>query len=237
MAKQTQKKVAIIQSNYIPWKGYFDIINSVDEFIIYDDMQYTKRDWRNRNRIVTSTGLLWLTIPVKVKGKFFQKISETEVGEDSWNKKHWTTLTHHYKKTPFFNDYKDSIEELYLNCNEKLLSKVNYRFLEGINSLLGIKTKMIFSSEFSLVGEKSERLLNICKQAEATTYLSGPSAKTYLDENLFHQENIQVEWMDYSNYPEYPQLYSPFEHGVTVFDLIFNTGTDACKYMKSFKVL
>src|SRR5579871_4764093 len=120
------KKVAIIQSNYIPWRGYFDMIHMVDEFILYDDMQYTRRDWRNRNKIKTPHGLAWLTIPVEVKGKYFQKINETLVSEPNWAKDHWATIRQFYSKAKYFKDYKDAFEDFYLTTEEKYLSQVNH---------------------------------------------------------------------------------------------------------------
>lgn len=228
------KKIAILQSNYIPWKGYFDLINSVDEFILYDDMQYTKRDWRNRNKIKTPNGLLWLTIPVKVKGKYFQKINETKVSEKEWARKHWQTIKSNYSKAKHFKEYRDVLEKLYLfECNQEYLSEINYKFIITINQILGIETKIRWSNEFELEDGQTERLLGICKDCGATEYISGPAAKNYFDMKLAKKENIKVTWMDYSNYPEYPQLYSPFEHSVSILDLIFNTGLEAKRYMNS----
>jgi len=229
------KKIAILQSNYIPWKGYFDLINMVDEFVLYDDMQYTRRDWRNRNKIKTPNGLVWLTIPVEVKGKYFQKISETKVNEKDWAKKHWQSITHNYSKSKYFKEYKDVFEELYLNCDEEYLSQINYKFIVAINEMLGINTKIRWSSEFELIDGQTEKLLGICKDCNAGIYLSGPAAKDYFDEELAKKENIRVEWMDYSGYNEYEQLHLPFEHGVTILDLIFNEGSNTSKFMKSFK--
>lgn len=228
------KKIAILQSNYIPWKGYFDMINMVDEFVLYDTEQYTRRDWRNRNKIKTSNGLLWLSIPVMVKGNYYQKISEIKISENKWRKKHWTSIKNNYSKSRYFNDYKDVFENLYLNSNEIFLSKINYSFISIINKILGIDTKITRSEDYRISGEKTEKLLSICKQANATEYISGPAAKDYFDKSLFEQENIKVKWMDYSNYPEYNQLYQPFEHGVSILDLIFNEGKNAPKFMKSF---
>lgn len=228
------KKVAILQSNYIPWKGYFDLINMVDEFILYDDMQYTRRDWRNRNKIKTSQGLQWLTIPVEIKGKFFQKINEIKVSEKDWAKKHWQSILRNYSKTKYFKDYKDIFEELYLNCDEEYLSQINYKFITTINEILEIKTKLRWSSEFELIDGQTEKLLGICKDCNADIYLSGPAAKDYFDEKLAKQENIKVEWMNYNGYKEYDQLFSPFEHGVSILDLIFNEGSNSTKFMKSF---
>ena len=229
------KKIAILQSNYIPWKGYFDLINMVDEFILYDDMQYTKRDWRNRNKIQTPQGLKWLSIPIEVKGKYFQKISDTKVNEKGWSKKHWETIKHTYAKAPYFKEYKNLFEELYLNSNDEYLSQINYKFIIAINKILGIKTKIRWSSEFNLPDGKTEKLLSICKDCNADVYLSGPSAKSYFNESLAKEENIKIEWMNYSSYPEYRQLYGQFNHEVTILDLIFNEGANATKYMESFK--
>lgn len=229
------KKIAILQSNYIPWKGYFDLINMVDEFVLYDDMQYTRRDWRNRNKIKTPQGLKWLTIPVDVKGKYFQKINETQISELDWAVKHWQTIKQFYGKAPYFKQYKDVFESFYFNTTETSLSKVNFNLIQIVNEILGINTKLRCSSEFDLVEGQTEKLLGICQQAGAGVYLSGPAAKDYFDESLAEKMNIQVEWMDYSDYPEYSQLHSPFEHGVTVLDLIFNEGLNANNFMKSFK--
>jgi len=228
------KKIAILQSSYIPWKGYFDLINSVDEFILYDDMQYTKRDWRNRNKIQTQQGLKWMSIPVEVKGKYFQKISETKISEKDWAKKHWQQIKQNYSKAPYFKEYKDVFEEMYLTCSEEYLSQINYKFIVAICKILGITTNIRWSNEFKLIDGQTEKLLSICKDCDAGVYISGPSAKDYLDENIFMQNNIKVEWMNYSNYPEYRQVFEPFEHGVTVLDLIFNKGENATKFMKSF---
>jgi hypothetical protein len=230
------KKVAILQSNYIPWKGYFDLINMVDEFILYDDVQYTRRDWRNRNIIKTPNGPLWLTIPVEVKGKYYQSIKETLISDREWNRKHWKMIVHNYTKAPHFKDYCSLFEDLYLVSGESHLSQVNYRFLTAICQLLGIKTKLSWSMDYRLVEGQTERLIDLCKQAGATEYISGPAAKNYIDENLFKAEGISLSYIDYSGYPEYPQLYPPFEHKVSIIDLILNTGPDATKYMRSFSI-
>ena len=227
------KKIAILQSNYIPWKGYFDLINMVDEFIFYDEVQYTKNDWRNRNKIKTPQGIQWLTIPVRQES-LDQKIKDTKISDKKWNIKHWRTISQNYSKSKYFKDYKDIFEELYLKCDEEYLSQINYKFITTINEILEIKTKLRWSSEFELVDGQTEKLLGICKDCNADIYLSGPAAKDYFNEDLAKQENIKVEWMDYSGYKEYEQLNSPFEHGVSILDLIFNQGANAKEFMKSF---
>jgi hypothetical protein len=228
------KSVAVVQSNYIPWKGYFDLINSVDEFILYDDRQYTRRDWRNRNRIKTAQGVTWLSIPVKVKGKYTQRIDETEIADPTWAEHHWRTLAHAYAAAPQFHEYEEALEALYRDCDEVLLSKINRRFLEAICGLLGIRTALSWSTDYSVTGAKTERIVQLCRATGATTYLSGPSARAYLDESLFDRAGIALEYMDYSGYSEYAQLYPPFEHTVSVLDVLVHTGPDASKYMKSF---
>ncbi|MDD2896322.1 MAG: WbqC family protein [Aliarcobacter sp.] len=228
------KKVAILQSNYIPWKGYFDMINMVDEFILYDEVQYTKNDWRNRNKIKTSQGIQWLTIPVRQEN-LEQKIKDTKITDKKWNVKHWRTISQNYSKAKNFKEYKDIFEELYLTCDEEYLSQINYKFITTINKILGITTKIRWSSEFELIDGQTEKLLGICKDCNADIYISGPAAKDYFDEDLSKKENIQVKWMDYSEYKEYEQLHLPFEHGVSILDLIFNEGNNATKFMKSFE--
>lgn len=228
------KRVAILQSNYIPWKGYFDLINSVDEFILYDDMQYTKRDWRNRNRVKTPRGPVWLTIPVEVKGKYLQKIKDTVISDASWTRHHWETIVHNYGRAPCFRDYRPAFEALYLECRETSLSAINYRFLSALCGMLGIRTRMSWSMDYKLAEGKTERLVELCRQAGASEYLSGPAAREYIDPDLFAVAGITLRYMDYSGYPEYPQLHPPFVHEVSIMDLILNVGPEAPKYMKSF---
>lgn len=228
------KKIIITQSNYIPWKGYFDGIHLVDELVLYDDMQYTRRDWRNRNQIKTAHGLQWLTVPVEVKGKYHQKINETRISEAGWGHKHWLTLKHNYGRAPYWHVYAEILDHLY-HREYTLLSEVNYAFIEQINTWLGIETKVRWSSEFTLAEDRNERLIQICHQAGATDYYSGPAAKAYMDIDAFHAAGIQVHWLNYSGYPEYPQLYEGFTHGVSVLDLLFQTGPEAVQYLKSFR--
>jgi WbqC-like protein family len=223
----------ILQSNYIPWKGYFDMMNMADTFIIYDEVQYTKNDWRNRNKIKTTNGLIWLTIPVKQE-KLDQKINETFVVNDSWRKKHWNSLQLNYAKAPYFKLYKEVFEDLYLNGIENNLSKINFQFLVTIAKILNISTKIINSTDLILGEGKTQRLVNLCQQVGATYYLSGAAAKDYLEVDLFQQQQINVQWMDYSGYPIYNQLHNEFEHAVSIVDLIFNEGPNAYKFMKSF---
>jgi hypothetical protein len=224
------KKVAILQSNYIPWKGYFDIIRQADVFVMYDEVQYTKNDWRNRNLIKTPNGPQWLTIPVSQKN-LGQKINETEVSLKNWNVKHWNTLVANYGKAPFFREYSPMFKELYLGMDTTFLSEINLKFIRLINEILEIDTEIIDSTILSLVGDKNERLIEAITKLNGTHYISGPAAQSYMDVNTFEANNITVEWMDYQNYPEYNQQHPPFSHGVTVVDLIFNEGKKSKKIL------
>jgi hypothetical protein len=226
------KKVAILQSNYIPWKGYFDLLASVDEFILYDDMQYTRRDWRNRNLIKTPQGLKWLTVPVNVKGKYHQKIIETEVDGSDWKKKHWTSLKLNYQRAPYFDEIAQWLEPLYMEYSYSHISHLNRKVIEAICRYLNIKTIISNSWDYTLLDGKSERLADLCAQAGGTEYISGPAAKDYIEEAVFVDRNIKLTWFDYSGYPEYPQLWGEFQHGVTILDLLFNCGKNSHQYMR-----
>lgn len=227
------KKVAILQSNYIPWKGYFDIISYVDEFVIFDDVQYTKNDWRNRNQIKIQNGLKWLSIPVhySYKGIDTQNINETEVKNFDWTIDHLNNIKQAYKKSPYYNEILNIIEPIYLGKLPTNLSKINKIFIDLVCDYLGINTRITNSCDYSKSNDKTIRLLDICIQLGATHYVSGPAAKSYLDESLFLNKGIQVEWFDYKGYTEYPQLHGDFVHNVSIIDLLFNTGKESKKYM------
>jgi len=223
-------RVAINQSNYIPWKGYFDLIASVDEFILYDDVQFTKNDWRNRNKLKTSSGSAWLTIPVF--HSLSDRIRDVKVSQRNWNVKHWKTIEQHYAKAAAFRQTRDFLGGLYADACQAYISEINRTFIQAINGFLGIDTRVTLSSDYDYHGDKAERVVSLCKAAGAGIYISGPAARAYLTDDMFTREGIELRWADYSNYPEYPQMHPPFEHGVSVLDLILNTGSDAASYMK-----
>ncbi len=226
------KKISILQSNYIPWKGYFDMIAAVDEFILYDDMQYTRRNWRNRNQIKTPQGVQWLTVPVKVKGKYEQKIRETELNGKDWASSHWKTLAQNYRRSPHYDEITAWLEPLYCAESYTHLSRLNRRLIEAICNYLCIKTVISDSWDYPLVDGKTERLADLCAQAGGTEYISGPAAKGYIEENVFTDRGIKLSWFDYAGYPEYPQLWGEFTHEVSILDLLFNCGKDAPRYMR-----
>lgn len=227
------KRVAAIQSSYIPWRGYFDVIGLVDEFILLDEVQYTKRDWRNRNRVKTAQGPIWLTVPVQVKGRYHQRIDEVRIADPGWAERHWQTLRQAYASAPAFDSVADQIASLYEDAaGLERLSDANRSLLEGLCPMLGIETRLSWSTDYSSAGSKTERLVTICEQAKADEYVSGPAARAYLDEDEFASRGIAVRWMDYEGYPEYPQVHPPFEPAVSIVDLLFNAGHDAPGYMK-----
>jgi hypothetical protein len=206
-----------------------------DNFVILDDAQFTRRDWRNRNTIKTPQGIHWLTIPVETKGKFTQKINETKVADSDWASRHWKTIKQNYSKAEGFSEYGDYFEELYHSITTLDLSEINQIFLQKICELIGIKTTIRSSRDFEWDLDRTFRLVRICKALGTETYLTGPAAKAYLDISAFTKENIDVEFLDYSDYIEYPQLFGPFVHQVSILDLLLNVGGRHKMYMKSFE--
>jgi WbqC-like protein family len=236
-----RKTICINQSNYLPWRGYFDLIRKSDEFIIFDHVQYTHHDWRNRNRIKTPSGVQWLTVPVEHAGRLalHQCIDETRVLDGRWIRKHLKTLRHVYRTAPHFDAVMNWLEPLYMDvAAEQLLSTINMHFLRAICGRLAILTRLRRCTEFLAGGvledlDRTTRIIRLCQLAGATHYLSGPAAKVYLDERAMAAAGIAVEWMDYSGYPTYQQLWGEFEPLVSIVDLLFCTGVDAPKYIGS----
>ena len=231
------KRAGIIQSNYIPWKGYFDFIASVDEFILFDDVQYTRRDWRNRNQIKTKDGLQWLTVPVEVKGKYFQPVNQTRVSNHDWVDEHLAKLHHAYARAPHYEAEAGWVRDLYEAARAMThLSRINEHFIRGICRRLEIQTPIRRSDEFAIVEGKNERLISLCAQTGATEYLSGPAARSYMDETVWRDNGIEVFYKSYDGYEPYPQLHGEFAHAVTILDLIFNTGDAARNLFRAHDV-
>ncbi len=224
------KKVAIIQPNYIPWKGYFDIIHDVDTFIFYDDVQYTKNDWRNRNKIRGPTGSFWLTIPIP-KSSVNLSINQVKILDSNWQKKHLKSIKTCYAKSQYFDEQFDLISSFYDDKHCLNLSVFNEYSIMAISTALGIKIEFLKSSDFTLKGDRVDRLMDLLYQVGADEYISGPSARGYIDEKRFESEEIKLVYKQYS-YPEYHQLWSEgFTHNVSILDLLFNTGKNAHYYI------
>lgn len=224
------KRVAILQSSYIPWRGYFDLIASVDEFVFYDDAQYTRQDWRNRNRVKTPQGNLWLTIPVG--DSIRRRIRDVVIEDPRCAEAHWQRLRANYARARCFEQVAEWLQPLYCDRPWHLLSEVNERFVGSICSHLGVSTRLSRSSDFELAEGRTERLVSICRQAGASTYVSGPSARAYLDEAAFERADIAVSWFEYPAYPEYPQLWGSYVDNLSILDLLFNCGSQAPRYMR-----
>jgi len=225
------KKIAIVQSNYIPWIGYFDLLKTVDEFVLFDDVQYTKRDWRNRNNIKTPDGVFKLTIPVLTKGNFYQKINETKISNTEWPESHWETIRVNYKRSKYFEEISSWLKPLYLSSHSESLSEMNYIFIKGICGYLDINTIITRSSDYNIIEGKTERLADICIQAMADEYVSGPAAKIYMDEKIFKELHIKLSWFEYPEYKKYDQLWGGFEKNLSIIDLLFNHGPQSINYI------
>lgn len=224
------KKIAILQSNYIPWKGVFDMMNKVDTFVFFEDVDFTKRDWRIRNKIKTPEGEIWLTIPVK-KASRGTKIYEIQISqEENWQEKHYKTITQYYKKAKYFEEYKWLLDKIYLEKKWENLSEFNIFSNILIAKELGIKTEFINSKDLKTSGTKDDKLIEICEKLEGNYYLSGPAAKDYINNEKFKNKNINLAYIKYE-YPEYKQLYGEFNHYLSIFDVLFNCGKDAQNYI------
>lgn len=217
--------ISIIQSSYIPWKGYFDIIDQSDAFVLLDDVQFTRRDWRSRNKIPTPAGERWLTVPVHVKGQYHQTIQNMEVSDPQWYRSHWGLIENSYGKAPFFNQYKKWVRELYFSATQQHLSDVNYHFITGLCQVLGIATPLRWSRDYAIdTDDATLRLALLCVAERADIYISGPAARDYLDESKFSDRGIAVRYFDYSHYREYTQLQDTFNHYVSILDMLFMCG-------------
>ncbi|HCL4438297.1 TPA: WbqC family protein [Clostridium botulinum] len=225
------RKIAILQSNYLPWKGVFDMVNQVDTFVFLEDVQYTTRDWRNRNKILTKDGTKWITVSVKNKNKRNQEIYEAEIDKlDDWQRRHLNTFQMNYAKSPYFEQYKWILKDLYIENKWSKISEFNIYVTKLISRELGIKTEFKNSKDLNVTGIKDDKLIKICKKLNATHYLSGPAAKDYIIPEKFKKANIKLDYIKYE-YPRYKQLHEPFNHFVTVLDLIFNCGPKASYYI------
>ncbi len=225
-------KVVILQPSYIPWRGYFDQILTSDLFVFYDDVQYDKRGWRNRNRIKTSTGPIWLTIPVFNRGAQTEHIPINDikiVWDRPWNQDHWNSIRLAYSKAPYFKKYADMVEEFY-SSKPEMLADFTIETTIRLARTIGIdRTRFLRSSEIEGVeGTKTDRLVSILKKVGATEYFSGPSARDYIDNTLFEDAGIRLHYMEY-DYPEYTQLYPPFDPQVSILDTLFMMGDETLR--------
>lgn len=227
------KKIAILQSNYLPWAGYFDLIDHVDEFIILDGAQFTKRDWRNRNKIKTPTGSFWLTVPVITKGRFNQKISDTQIDGGKWRVLHLRSLEQNYKRAPYYNEISQWLFPVIEDASLSTISELNVALIVSICEYLGIETVLVRTTTYDASQDKTERLANICLLRGADEYVSGPSARAYIDPTVFERRGLLLSYYQYWSYAEYPQLWGPFIKDLSVVDMLFNCGRRAVDLRQS----
>ncbi len=224
----------ILQPSYIPWRGYFDQISRADVFVFYDDVQYDKHGWRNRNRIKNHQGGQWLTIPVHNKGVVVESIpiNQIEIAwEQSWAERHLRAIQQAYSKAPYFKLYVPWLEEVYQRRPSHLVDFTIPLTIEIAQKLGFCHTRFLRSSELQASGEKTDRLIAILTGLGATHYISGPSARSYIEDEKFSDAGITLEYMEYT-YPEYPQLYPPYDPHITILDLMFMVGLEAPQHIR-----
>jgi hypothetical protein len=224
--------ISIHQPQFLPWLGYFEKMARADVFVLLDDVQFKKNEWQNRNRIRTSQGCQWLTVPVL--HNFGQSISEIKTNnKEDWQKSHLKALELNYCKAPYFNQYFGYFEKIYNEKWEKLVD-INIRFILQLVELLGIQTKIVQSSSYNCSNERTQRLIDLCKHFHAKTYLAGEGGQHYLDPTQFEQDNIQVTFQKYEH-PTYPQMWmhkGDFISHLSIADLLFNCGPNALSILK-----
>lgn len=231
MIPKAQRTVGIIQPNYLPWRGYFGFIAEVDFFVFLDDVQYTRRDWRNRNRIRLPSGQSkWITVPVH-SAQLGTKINEIQIDNSKdWAANHLTQLRQNYRRTDGFDGFFPWLEAA-LSAPHDRLSALDISLTEGISRKLGIKTEFLIASDLDAPGSREDHLISLCEKVGATRYLSGPAALSYLEPQKWEDAGIELAIKDYSNYPPYPQIAEPFEPAMSIVDLIFMTGDNASSYI------
>ena len=218
--------VVVLQPGYLPWLGFFDQLRRADVFVYYDDVQYDKHGWRNRNRIKTQTGPQWLTVPVRHGGEGFPRIVDVEIdGRTPWARKHTASIRQAYARAPFLGRYMPALEEMLHRKWERLVD-LDFACAGLIADWLGIERRIQRSSAVGVTGERTERLVNICRHFGAGRYLSGDSAQSYLDVAAFQAHGIAVEWQQYAH-PAYPQLHGAFVPYMSAIDLVLNCGPEA----------
>ena len=220
-------KIGILQPGYLPWLGFFEQMHKSDVFVIYDDVQYDKESWRNRNRIKTANGVQWLTVPVIIRFEDAPLINDIKIDNKlNWRKKHLHSIRQNYSKAAYFKKYIDIFEHAFSKDWEYLVD-IDMHFILKLAGALGIDcNKIVRSSTFSVSGDKIERLVNICKLFKADTFYEGVAGKNYIDENYFESHGIKVEYQDYKH-PVYRQLYGEFVPYLSVIDLFFNYGDES----------
>lgn len=220
-----------MQPSYLPWAGYFDLLDQADTFIFLDSVQFERQSWQQRNRIRTSNGWQWLTAPVL--HRFPQTIIEVRINSTTdWQQKHWKAIQQHYAGTPYWNRYREAIRHLYERPWESL-ADLNIFAIEYIAGELGIAPTIARSSEMAACGQRVNLLIDLCHEVKADVYLSPSGAATYIEQdNRFAGEGITLEYHQYAPIP-YRQRYGPFIPHLSVIDLLFNEGPRSLEIIRA----
>lgn len=214
---------AVHQPHYLPWIGYFDKIKKSDVFVFLDNVQYKKREFQNRNKIRTASGSIWLTVPVKTKDKYLQRLSDVEINnDDDWPAEHWKSIQCNYARAPYFKQYRDIFEDVYRRKWERLID-INMHLIRIFNDLYSIRTPVRLESELGVDTTSTQRIIDICRKLNADTYLSGTGGRDYMDESLFSTNALTLVYQEFKH-PVYPQVHDGFEPFMSVLDHLFNCG-------------
>jgi hypothetical protein len=228
--------IVVLQPGYLPWLGFFDQLRRCDVFVYYDDVQYDKHGWRNRNRIKTQQGPQWLTVPVRHGGLGFPKILDVEIDTRTpWARKHVLSIRQAYARAPFLARYLPGVEEL-LHAPWRQLVELDLALAGLMAESLGLRRRIERSSALGIGGERSERLVRICRHFGGTKYVSGNVASDYLDVPLFERNGIAVEWQDFTH-PVYPQLHGEFMPYMSALDLLLNCGDESAAVLASARIV
>jgi WbqC-like protein family len=221
-------KVVITQPTYLPWIGYFDLIDQADLFIVLDNVQFEKQSWQQRNRIRTATGLQWLTVPVKFRGRLGQLIREVEIRDAEFWQSHVRAIELAYRRTPNFNSYLPDLRGLLQKLSTGLLVDLNIGLLHWFLQVLQIRTPVVTASSLGQTGKRTELLANLCECVGATHYLSPLGSAAYLlsEANILQQRGVEILFQNYEH-PTYRQLFEPFCAFACIADLLFNEGGGA----------
>lgn len=232
--ENSRMKIAISQPAYLPWLGYFDLMDQVDTFVLLDSVQFEKQSWQQRNRIKTPSGLQWLTVPVVFRGHFGQRIQDVEIRDPEFSRKHLRAVELNYRRAPFFRPYFSEFAEILQDSSGLSLLELNQRLILWFCRVLGVRTEILRSSELNGKGKRSDLLVSLCRLLGAKTYLSPLGSAVYLTEDIsrFLDAGIEVEFQHYEH-PEYRQLFPPFQSHASVLDLIFNEGEASSSIVRS----
>ncbi|GAC1576684.1 MAG: WbqC family protein [Candidatus Elarobacter sp.] len=233
---RSEQTAVVLQPSYLPWRGYFDLVDRADVFVFYDDVQYDKHGWRNRNRVKTANGPAWLTVPVHAHGAVREGATIADIAVDhrrDWVRTHLETLRHAYRRQPYYARYAPLIASILEKRHPRLVD-LTIELTVALARELGSTTRFVRSSEFAAHGAKNDRLLDVLERIGATRYLSGPSARAYIDPERFAAAGIALEYAEYA-YPAYEQNHGPYERAISLVDTLFALGPATIDNIRAYR--